>query len=108
MLAHLSLATALLACLAVGNPLPVEASERGVAIVVGHPNVEIYSPPLSIHFGPTPIYRPYYYYPPYHYDYRRPPLYYEPRYYPRYRHYHPHRYYHRNYHRGYRDHHRRH
>ncbi len=107
MLAHLSLATALLACLALSNPLPVEASDRDVDIRIGYPSVEIYSPPVSIHFGPTPIYRPYYYYPPYHYDYRRPPpYYYGPRYYPRHQHYYPHRRYHRDY--RYRDYHHRH
>ncbi len=106
MLAHLSLATALLACLALSNPLPAEASDRGVDITIGHPSVEIYSPPVSIYFGPTPMYRPYHYYPADYYDYRRPPPYYGPRYYPRHQHYYPHRRYHRDY--RYRDYYHRH
>ncbi len=103
MLAHLSLATALLACLALSNPRPVEASDRDVDIRIGYPNVEIYSPPLSIYFGPPPIYRPYYYYPPHYYDYRGPPpYYYEPRYYPRHWHSQPYHRYYRDYrYRGY-------
>jgi len=90
MLARLYLASGLLACLALTNPAPVEADDARV--IIGVPNVEIYAPPVSIHFGPQPIYRPYYYYPPRHYHYR------QPRYYPR--HYH-HRPYGRPYHRDY-------
>lgn len=101
MLAHLFFIAALLACLALASPTPVEASDRGTVITIGHPSVEIYAPPVSIHFGPRPIYRPYYYYPPRHYHYRRAPIYYyEPRYYPRHRPHH-HRSHHRDYH--YRD-----
>lgn len=104
MLAYLALATALLACLAVAKPAPAEASDRRTVITIGHPSVEIYAPPVSIHYGPRPIYRPYYYYPPRHYQYRRAPIYYyDPRSYPHYRPHHPphHRRHHRDYH--YRD-----
>lgn len=98
---RLSLASALLACLALGNAAAVAASDRGVVITIGHPSVEIHAPPVSIHFGPQPIYRPYYYYPPRHYHYRHAPIYYyEPRHHPHHRH--PHRHHYRDYH--YRDH----
>jgi hypothetical protein len=100
MLARLYLASGLLACLALANPAPVEADDTRV--IIGVPNVEIYAPPVSIHFGSQPIYRPYYYYPPRHYHYRQPPYYrYGPRYGPRYepRHYHQ-RPYHRDYYRN--------
>ena len=105
MLAHLSLITALLACLALANPAPVAASDRGTVITIGHPRVEIYAPPVSIHFGPRPIYRPYYYSAPRYYH-PAPRHYYGPRYYPRHYHHRPYgRPYHRDYHyRDYRHH----
>ncbi|MCY1430380.1 hypothetical protein D9M71_463280 [compost metagenome] len=100
MLARLYLATGLLACLALANPAPAEADDARV--IIGVPSVEIHSPPVSIYFGPQPIYRPYYYYPPRHYHYRHPPYYhYEPRYYPRHYHQRPYgRPYHRDYYRN--------
>lgn len=105
MLAHLSLITALLASLALASPAPVEADDRhhrGTVITIGHPSVEIYAPPVSIHFGPRPIYRPYYYYPPRYYYPPPHHHYYGPRYYPRHHHHRPYgRPYHRDYH--YRD-----
>lgn len=103
MLAHLYLATGLLACLALASPAPVEADHRHHgSVIIGVPSVEIHSPPVSIYFGPQPIYRPYYYYPPRYYP--APRYYYGPRYYPRHYHHRPygrpyHRDYYRNYHR---------
>lgn len=100
MRARLSLTTALLACLAVADPTPVEAGDRHHhgSVIIGVPSVEIHAPPLSIQIGPQPYYYPpYYYYPPRYY-YPAPRYYYGPRYYPR--HYH-HRPYGRPYHRDY-------
>lgn len=102
MFARLSLATGLLACLALFEPPPAEADDTRV--IIGVPSVQIDAPPLSIQFGAPPYYPPYYYYPPPHRHYYPAPIYYYgPRYYPP-RHYHPHYRYHR-YHRDhyYRD-----
>lgn len=99
MLVRLSLATGLLACLALGDPAPVEASDRHSSVTIGVPAVEIYAPPLSIQIGSPSYYPPYYYYPPPHRHYYPAPLYYAP---PRY--YHHHHYRHHGYPRYYRDH----
>ena len=105
MRARLSLTTVLLACLAVADPAPVEASDRHSSVTIGVPNVEIHAPPLSIQIGPQPYYYPpYYYYPPPHHHYHSAPIYYPPRYYHHHR-YHPHPRYHHDYYR--RDHYRR-
>lgn len=101
MRARLSLTTVLLACLAVADPTPVEADDRHHhgSVIIGVPSVDIYAPPVSIHFGQRPIYHPYYYYPPRYY-YPAPRHYYGPRYYPRHYHYRPYgRPYHRDYYR---------
>ena len=101
MFARFSLATGLLACLALFEPAPAEADDTRV--IIGVPSVQIDAPPLSIQFGAPPYYQPYYYPPPpYYYP---APIYYAPRYHHRHR-YHPHHrhyrnhYYRRDYYRG--------
>lgn len=101
MFARLSLATGIVAFLALFDPVPAEAGDTRVFI--GVPSVEIYSPPVSIQFGAPRYYAPYYY--PLRYYYPGP-AYYGPRYHHHHHHrYHPHRRYHRDYYyrdRGYR------
>lgn len=96
MLARLPLASGLLACLLLADPLPVAASDHHADVIIGVPDVEIYAPPLSIQIGQPPLYRPYYYPPPPYY-YPAPIYYYGPRYYSPPPYYHYHRDYYRDY-----------
>lgn len=104
MLARLSLATGLLACLTLFDPAPAAADDTRV--IIGVPNVEIHSPPLSIQFGAPRYYPPYYYPVPHHHYYPAPIYYYPPRHHHHHR-YHPHKRHHRDYYYRDRDHRRR-
>lgn len=96
MFARLVLASGLLTCLILFDPVPAGADDTRV--IIGAPGVRIDTPPLSIQIGPPAYYPPHYHYPAPRYYYPAP-RYYGPRYYyPAPRHYHGPRYYPRHHH----------